>query len=444
MPASVQDSAIYSGLLGDAEAARLFTDSAELRAMLIVEGALAQVQGDAGLIPRDAAAWLHRTCLDIQIDPATLNDTTATNGVPVPALIEAFRKTCGNPAFAQYLHWGATSQDIMDTGLILRIRQLLLLLDGRLHALLDALARQARAHAGLPMAARTYGQIATPTSLGAVVAGWGRPLLRLRDRLAELRPRLLVVQLGGAAGTLSVMGDDGPAIRAALAQALGLGDPGASWHAERDRIAELAAWMTALTATVGKMGGDLCLMAQSGIDEVHFAKAGASSTMPQKSNPVQAQALVALARHAAGVNATLQSAVLHRQQRDGGAWFTEWLALPQLCVSAARSLSLAGELAGGMVPDGDAMTQGLVTGHGVIHAEAITFALTGIMSRPAAQAAVSDLCKAARVGQRQLADLAAESWPEVDWAGALAMDAQIGTSHADALEFADRVQSGAK
>lgn len=153
------------GLLGDAAASKLFTDTTELRVMMSVQGALAKVQGDAGVIPRDAAVWLHRACLEIQIDPSALVDATATNGISVLALIEAFRKTCVAPEFAQYLHWGATSQDIMDTGLMLRLKQLLLLLEGRLHARLDALATQTRTQAGLPMAARTYGQIATPPVL---------------------------------------------------------------------------------------------------------------------------------------------------------------------------------------------------------------------------------------------------------------------------------------
>ncbi|MDA3887354.1 MAG: lyase family protein, partial [Allgaiera sp.] len=223
MPASPLDSALYRGLLGDDETARLFTDSAELRAMLLVEGALAQAQGALGLIPKESAAFLHRACHEVQIDPAALAERIAKDAVPVPALVDATRKALEAPAHAQYLHWGATSQDIIDTGLILRLRQTLAIHKTRLVALTKALGVLAKAHSTTPMAARTYGQAATPTSFGAVVASWGAPLLRHLQRLEELRPRLLVVSLSGASGTLSAMGPEGAAVRAELARALGLG-----------------------------------------------------------------------------------------------------------------------------------------------------------------------------------------------------------------------------
>ncbi len=441
MAASVHDSEIYGGLFGDAEAGQLFTDSAELRAMLMVEGALAKVQGEVGMIPADAATWLYRACQEVTIDPASLTAETAVNGVPVPALVAAFRKTAGSPQHAQYLHWGATSQDIMDSGLMLRLKQLLELFEGRLEAVLAALADQARAHAARPMAGRTFGQTAAPTSFGAVVASWGRPLLRLRQRLAEMRPRLLAVQLGGAAGTLSVLGEQGPAIRAGLAVALGLADPGASWHSERDRIAELAGWMMALTAALGKMGEDLHLMAQSGIEEITFAGGGASSTMPQKSNPIMASAVVALARHAAGLNMTLQSAALHRQNRDGAAWFTEWLTLPQLCLVTARALDLGRALGRAMTPDAAAMAAAVDDELGLIHAEAIAFALALVMPRPEAQSKVKSLCQQAKSTKRSVVKLVADTWPEIDWKNVLSLETQIGTAKADAMKFAEAVKA---
>lgn len=286
MPAAPADSALYRGLFSDDETAALFTDSAEIRAMLLVEGALARVQGALGLIPAPAAAFIDRASREVQIDPAALAAETAVNGVPVPALVAAFRKAMQAPDHAQYLHWGATSQDIMDTALALRLRRVLALWDARLGALAAALGQLAQDHADLAMAARSYGQIATPTSFGAVVAGWGRPILRHRARLAELAPSLAVVSLGGAAGTLAAMGPQGGAVRAGLAQALGLADPGHSWHAERDRIGALAGWMAGLTASLGKMAEDLILLSQSAMAEVRIAGAGGSSTMPQKENPV--------------------------------------------------------------------------------------------------------------------------------------------------------------
>ncbi len=300
------------------------------------------------------------------------------------------------PEHAQYLHWGATSQDIMDTALILRLRQVLTIFEDRLTVLAKALGTLAEAHADLPMAGRTYGQVATPTTFGAVTASWGAPLLRHLDRLTELKPRLLQVSLSGAAGTLSMMGEDGPKIRAAFAEALTLCDPGASWHSTRDTIAELSGWLTLVSGTLGKMGEDLLLMAQSGIQEVTLATGGSSSTMPQKSNPVLPSLLVALARQTTALNGAIQGAALHRQQRDGAAWMTEWLSLPQICMTTARALATATDLAQSITPNPDRMRAGIDDGLGLIYAEALSFALATAMPRPQAQAAVKSLCMEAQ------------------------------------------------
>lgn len=432
MPAALADSALYRNLFGDDETAVLFSDSAEIRAMLLVEGALARVQGRLGLIPETAAAFIDRASREVQIDPAGLALETAVNGVPVPGLVAAFRKAMEAPDHAQYLHWGATSQDIMDTALALRLRRLTELWDGRLQQLVQGLGRLAATHADLPMAARTYGQAATPTSFGAVVAGWGHPVLRHRARLVALRPELALVSLGGAAGTLSAMGAEGPAVRAALAEALGLHDPGHSWHGERDRIGAFAAWMAGLCTSLGKMGEDLILMAQSGIGEIAIAGAGGSSTMPQKQNPVGPSVLVALARQAVALAGALQGAGLHRQQRDGAAWFTEWLTLPQLCLSTGRALALATDLVGKISPDAGAMAHGLDDRTGLIHAEAYSFALARHMPRPEAQARIKALCAEAQAGRGALPALVRRDFPDLD----LAVASGLGTAPAEARAFA--------
>ena len=439
MPASPLDSAIYRDLFGDAEIARLFSDTAEVRAMLLVEGALAEVQGELGLIPETAGRAIHRAAMELQIDPSALAAETGRNAVVVPALVAAFRSEMKAPEHAQYVHWGATSQDIMDTGLVLRLRKVLETLETRMGAALSALATLAETHAETPMAARTYGQAATPTSFGAVAAGWGAPLLALRDDLAALRPRLLVVSLGGAAGTLSAMGPQGPDIRARLAERLGLGDPGASWHAERDRIAAFAAWLTRLTGALGKMGEDLTLMAQSGIGEVALGQGGGSSTMPQKSNPVLPSLLVAIARQTAGLNTVMQGALVHRQGRDGAAWFTEWMTLPQMCLLAGRALSVAGELAADIRPLPDRMAAGTRDGSGLIFAEALTFALAERMPRPGAQEAVKALCREAVATSTPLRTLAERDFPG-DWEAVFDPAGQLGTAPADARAFAERVR----
>lgn len=439
MPASAADSAIYRNLFGDEATSALFTDSAEIRAMLLVEGALAGVQGRLGLIPETAGAYIERAAREVQIDPAGLGAETATNGVPVPALVAAFRKAMNAPEHAQYLHWGATSQDIMETGLALRLRRVGQIWDERLAQLIAALGRLAATHADLPMAARTYGQVATPTSFGAVIAGWGHPLIRHRARLTQIRQDIATVSLGGAAGTLSAMGAEGPAVRAALAQALELADPGHSWHAERDRMDSFAAWMAGLAVSLGKMGEDLILMTQSGIGEIRLEGAGGSSTMPQKQNPVGPSVLVALARQAVALSGAIQGAGIHRQQRDGAAWFVEWLTLPQLCISTGRSIALALELAGRITPDAGAMARGLDDGTGLIHAEAYSFALARHMPRPDAQAKIKALCKEAQATHQPLQALVARDFPGLDLAAA----GGLGTGPAEARAFAAEATGGA-
>ena len=438
MSANPATSLLYGSLFGDAEIARLFSDSVDIRALLLVEGTLAKVQGTLGMIPAEAAVYIERAALEVQIDPAALAAETAQNGVPIPALLAAFRKQSAAPDLMQYLHWGATSQDIMDTALALRLRRVLDLWDARLKSVIGQLGQLAQVHADLPMAARTYGQIATPTSFGAVVAGWGWPLQSAQGRLSALRPEVLRVSLSGAAGTLSAMGPQGAQVRAELARALDLADPGHSWHADRSGIGSLAGFAAGLAASLGKLGEDLTLLSQSGIAEVRLEQGGASSTMPQKQNPVGPSTLVALSRVVIGQAAILQGAGLHRQQRDGAAWFTEWLTLPQLCVALGRILTLAGECLHNLTPDADAMTRQMETDQGSIHAEALSFSLCAEMPRPEAQQVVKDMVQEAISTATSLASVTARRYPQIDWASLAA--ASLGQAPAEARAFAARVR----
>jgi 3-carboxy-cis,cis-muconate cycloisomerase len=338
----------------------------------------------------------------------------------------------------QYLHWGATSQDIMDTGLALRLRPVLALWEARLGTVLKRMATLAETHAALPMAARTYGQIATPTSFGAVVASWGWPLITARDRLAALRPAVLQVSLSGAAGTLSAMGPEGPAVRAALAQALDLTDPGHSWHSDRSGIGQIAGFAATLAASLGKIGEDLILLSQSGLAEATLGQGGASSTMPQKQNPVAPSALVALARHVIGQAAILQGAGLHRQQRDGAAWFTEWLTLPQTCIALSRMLSLAQDCLSRLQPDPAALSAQIDTSHCSIYAEALTFALARQIPRPEAEQSVKALLAEAAAADQPLSILAARANPWLDWSDIVATS--LGQAQNEALSFSKKVR----
>jgi 3-carboxy-cis,cis-muconate cycloisomerase len=433
MPASVFDSAYLHKFFGDKDVGALFTDSAELRAMLVVEGALAKAQASVGMIPEDAAEAINKDALSVTIDPAGLADATATNGVPVPALVAAFRKEMHNADAAQYVHWGATTQDIMDTGLVLRLRRVIAIYEDRLTAAITTLADLADAHRAVPMAARTWGVVATPTSVGAVIAGWGAPLIRHLERLRALKSDLLVVSLSGAAGTLSVMEPEGTEIRARLAEGLGLGDPGASWHSTRDSLAAFAAWMAGVTGSLSKMGEDVQNMVRAG--DVVLTGGGSSSTMPQKQNPVSVALMTALARQMVGLSANMTAALQHRDQRDGAAWIVEWMTLPQMCIGTGKAVSLCAQIAGRIEPQPDALRAAVDDGLGLIYAEALSFHMAGQMPRPEAQAAVKELCLQANALKTPLAKLAAREWPDVDFGALFTPEAQLGDAPSEADRF---------
>ncbi|WP_204113393.1 lyase family protein [Shimia biformata] len=444
MAGSVFDSPLYSKLFAPGEAGRLFTDTAEVRAMLLVEGALAKVQGELGVIPEDSAFFIHRSAMEVQIDPAGLAASVGTNGVPVPGLLAEFRKAMEAPDHSQYVHWGATSQDIVDTAMMLRLRQLLGLCDTALSDVLTALAERADAHAATPMAARTWGQHATVTTFGAQVAEWGQPMADLHDELTNLIAAGLPVSLSGAAGTANALGPKARETRAALAKALGLTDPGRSWHVDRGPVLRVASWLTRLTVALGKMGEDVSAMMQTGIGEITLVGAGGSSTMPQKQNPVAPSALVTLARMATALNAALQGAGMPRAQRDGAAMMTEWMSLPQLALGAAAALNHAKALSDAIAPNTEAMEAALDGQLGLIHAEALSFALASRMPRPDAQATTKALCQEAVKSATPLDQLVARDWPDLDSADLFRHEAQTGTAADDARAFASRVRTGTK
>jgi 3-carboxy-cis,cis-muconate cycloisomerase len=243
------------------------------------------------------------------------------------------------------------------------------------------------------MAGRTRTQIAVPPTLGLRIAGWMLPMVRCRDRLDELRPRLMVVQMGGAVGNLSALGADGIAVMDGLAAELNLTTPAKPWHTERDGIVELGNWLAMVAGLCGRMGADLLISGRSEIAEMRAGEGGGSSTMPHKANPVGAEALVTLARQAAGQAAQLQSALIHAEDRDGPAWVTEWLTLPPLLVATGAALGIASDLANSLAPDAAAMRLNMESGGGAIHAEALAFALAAQMPLAEAQGIVKEAAR---------------------------------------------------
>lgn len=405
-------------LYGDAEMAAILSDRSAIAAMLRVEVALARAQADLEVIPAAAAAAIAQAAASLNPDPAELSAAVAVAGIPAQPVIAALKSAAGEAG--GFAHYGATSQDIQDTALALQLVQALDLLDGRLGQLAALLAQKAADHAELPIPARTRHQLAAPTTLGAKIAVWQEMAARNRQRLVQLRPRLLLLSLHGAAGTEAAFSGHGPALRAAMAAALGLGVPGGPWHAARDGIAELAGCLSLVTGGLGKMGLDLIQLGQSEIAEVSAGDGGGSSTMPQKQNPVAAEALVTLARLNAGDLAGMHQALLHAQERDGSALGLEWTLLPAMLERTAAALRIGCALAGTLVPRPDRIAASFAADHGRMAAEAAGFLLARTMPRDRALAIVAQALAQLDTGKAAtLAEALAQLVPGRDWARAL-------------------------
>ncbi|WP_027055881.1 3-carboxy-cis,cis-muconate cycloisomerase [Mesorhizobium erdmanii] len=341
MTVSPFDHPLLSALLGDEEASRHFSVEAEIEAALAFERALAEAEAENGLVTTDAKAAIVAVLASFWPDTALLRAGVAKDGVMVPELVRQIRVAVGEP-HGQHVHFGATSQDVIDTGLMLRLKFVVEHLGLLLTETIIRLASLEDRFGDRALTGMTRMQPAIPVRVADRVTAWRAPLQRHQQRLSEQVRRLLVVQFGGAAGTLEKLGDKGPAVRAELAAKLGLADA-PQWHSQRDALVDFAGWLSLLTGSLGKFGQDIALMAQGGAD-IALSGGGGSSAMPHKQNPVKAEALVALARVNATQLAGMHQALVHEQERSGAAWTLEWLLLPQMAVATAASLRLAAEV----------------------------------------------------------------------------------------------------
>jgi 3-carboxy-cis,cis-muconate cycloisomerase len=346
MTVSAFDSPILSALVSDAEVAAHFSEAADIGAMLAFESALARAQASAGLVPVEAAARIAAVCEAFVPDAAALAAGAARDGVVAPALVRQLRAQVGAPHDA-HVHRGATSQDVIDTSLVLRLQPVLAVLEGRLRGLVESLRALEASQGAIALMGRTRMQRALPIRAADKLRGWREPLERHVARLGEMRPRLLVVQFGGAVGVRGDLDGKGEAIVAELARLLGLG-AGPCWQVERDGLAELASWASLVAGALGKIGADVALMAQNEVGEVRLAEGGGSSAMPHKSNPVRAEVLVALARFNAALLGAQHQALVHENERSGAAWTLEWLVLPQMIAATGAALRHAGALCAGL------------------------------------------------------------------------------------------------
>jgi len=343
----MRSSSIFSKYLGDEAMLSIVSDDALIRRMLQFEMALATAQAKLDMIPKEAATEINQELKQIKISPEDLAEGTLKNGAPVLSLLSIARERLSSVS-KTHLHFGATSQDVMDTAQVLIIRDAVALIEERLQVLVQHLQQLIDEHGAVPCMSRTRGQLAIPVTFGVKINAWLLPLQRQVERLNEIKKRIFVVQLGGAAGTLSDYDNKGNLLMEAVAHELGL-QSSPPWHTQRDNFCEFTNWLAMLTGISGKMGAAILVMAQSEINEVvENTDGGKSSAMPHKNNPVLSEALVALAT----INANLQSqqlqSLVHVNERDATAWILEWDAIPQMIINTGAALNHAITIAANM------------------------------------------------------------------------------------------------
>ncbi|MBW4093582.1 MAG: adenylosuccinate lyase family protein [Proteobacteria bacterium] len=358
----------------------MFADRNVVGTWLAVEAALASVQGELGLVPLEAAQAIEGATQVEQIDWARLRAGIRSVGRPIAPLLEQVVET-GGPLVEEWLHWGATTQDIMDTASVLLIRAALSLVHRDLARLILRIAALAERHRATPVVARTNGQDAVPTTFGFLLASYAAELDRSRLRLQQSAPRVLVVQFGGAVGTLAACGQRGQEVRAALAARLGLDVPDLSWTASRDRPAEIVQLLGLLHGALGRIANDITLWSRSATAEVAEGPGGASSTMPQKRNPRASESIGAMARLARLRAGGALDFLDQSEVRQGAPWMAEWSVIPEMFMLTAASLARANELFAQLRVDPAAMRRGFAASGGHVMAEALMMTLASRIGR---------------------------------------------------------------
>lgn len=401
--------------LGDAlfatpEMAAIWSDAELVRGMVAFEAALARAEATAGVIPAEAAASITAACVGASFDIAALIREAAVAGTPAIPLVRMLAERVG-AEWGGYVHWGATSQDAIDTALVLQMRDSLDLLARRLLDVGTLCAALAERHRRTLMAGRTLLQQAVPIPFGLKAARWLALATRQARHLAELRTRISVVQLGGAAGTLASLGQDGSRVTDLVAAELGLAVPDLPWHAERDRVAEVAAGVGIVAGAMAKIAGDLVLLAQTEVAEVSEASTpgkGGSSAMPQKRNPVDAVMARAAARLALGEVPVMLGSMEHEHERAAGGWQAEWDALPRLFGFTAGAVERVYAALDGLDVDAARMRTNLDASGGLIMAEALTMALAAHVGRIEAQRIVREVSEQATAAGESLEQVASQ------------------------------------
>jgi 3-carboxy-cis,cis-muconate cycloisomerase len=405
MPVNPADSPILGTLYGSDAMRAVFSETAYFQRMLDTEAALARVQGQLGIIPREAAEAIIAAAKIENLSTEDLAASARNVGYPVVGLVAGLAKASGEAG--NWTHWGATTQDIMDTATVLQVRDGLTLIEAELNAILNALTDQADKHRNTVMAGRTHLQQALPVTFGLKCAIWAQPFLAHLDRLKQIRARVEQVEFSGAAGTLASLSDQGIAVMEALAQDLGLKAPLAPWHVCRDALGETVNFLGLICGTLAKIAFDIILLAQTEVGEVaepYVAGRGQSSTMPQKRNPIASEYILAAARTVQGLVPVMLGAMAQDHERATGPWQAEALVIPQAFTLTHGALLHTRAIAEGMVVDADRMRANLDITHGLIVSEAVMMGLAPVLGRGEAHHVVKHACDLALVEKISLAD----------------------------------------
>ena len=407
MPSTVFESKIFRDLLSTEAMRLVFSDEQLVARYIEVEIALARVQGRLGIIPEEAAQAIEAGAKVEIIDLEAMGARAEIVGYPILPLVEQIVAKLPD-GLGEWVHWGATTQDIMDTGLVLQLREALALVEADLKALAGILRAMAKKYRDTPMAGRSHMQQALPITFGYKVAVWLSGIERHRKRLQEIRPRVLIAQFAGAAGTLAALGEDGFKVQDGLADELGLGRPEATWHVMRDSLAEVVCFLGLVTGTLAKIAVDITLMVQSEVDEVRepFVEGrGSSSTMPQKRNPIASEVLIVTAATVRQDVGLMLEGMLHDHERASGAWQMEWVALPRAFIATSGALKQALDVLGGLEVDEAAMQRNLDLSHGLIVSEAVMMGLGATIGRQTAHDLVYDACREAAASGKTLLEV---------------------------------------
>lgn len=410
---TVVDSILFRDAFGTATMRTLFSDHALIQRYIDVEVALAKAEARVGVIPAEAAAIIAKESTIDRIDFEHMRHETDIVGYPILPLVHQLVAMCGEAG--RYVHWGATTQDIMDTAVALQVRDALDIVAEDVRALRKILADLALKHRDTPMAGRTHLQQALPITFGYKAAIWLAMFDRHQQRLSELRPRVAVVGFGGAAGTLASLGDKGFDVQRALAEELDLGVPATTWHVARDGFAEAINLLALITGSLGKIALDIMIMASTEFGEVYepFVKGrGASSTMPQKRNPISSELMLAASKAVRQHAGLMVDAMVQDFERATGPWHAEWIAIPESFILTAGALHQARFALGGLIVDTQRMKANLGISKGLIVAEAVMMGMAPFIGRQQAHDIVYDACRSANENGGSLADALA-AMPEV-------------------------------